>query len=302
MDKAAVKVQRTFLESFLNSHLCNLLAEETVKDTLIFPQDGQASCIEALDVIFGCFYPAFVQWAEFWAMRQKPGQHYSEASPLPPPQRWLRCCNVVTMSTYEIIWTKMVTLCTDEELRSELMKPDPPTVAKLTRIVQEYECAQAGKQGLEAHTHLSPPRDLSRSSNREARPANHAVVHTSNPGASAGSSKPHAMPCVWWDRAHSPRLPDQRGEALGLREEEQGFRPQGPSSGDATRGRPGESLPGVARLGEQGESISVIYVHALPSRGPAQEQSSNNSVCIGQWCHSRFASMCGIAHNNKPIV
>ena len=155
MDKAAVKVQHSFLDSFLNSHLCNLLAEETIEETLIFPLDGQASCIGVLDTIFVRFYPPFVQRAEFWAMCQKPGQHYSEGLAL------CRClgdeCDVVNMKADEIICPKMVTICTDEELRSELMKPDNPTVAKLTRIVQEHERAQAGKQGLDGEHALAAP-------------------------------------------------------------------------------------------------------------------------------------------------
>ena len=79
-------------------------------------------------------------------MRQKPGQRFSEALAL--CRRLGDQCDVLGMTPDEIMCTRMVTLCTDDELRSELMKPEAPTVAKLTQIVQEYERSQAGKAGL----------------------------------------------------------------------------------------------------------------------------------------------------------
>ena len=100
------------------------------------------------------------------------------------------------LNLYELL----VTLCTGEELCSQLMKPETPSVTKLTRIVQEYEHAQAGKQGLgwEAggHTHWLHPRDLSPSLIRRAKPANIAAVRMPSQETSAGSLEPHVMSVV----------------------------------------------------------------------------------------------------------
>ena len=79
-------------------------------------------------------------------MCQKQGQRYSESLAL--CRRLGDQCDVLGMTPDEIMCTCMVTLCTDDELRSELMKPEAPTVAKLTQIIQEYERSQAGKAGL----------------------------------------------------------------------------------------------------------------------------------------------------------
>ena len=146
MHNSILSVQRTLLESFLNSHLVNLLGEEALDGTEINGQNGQQGCIEILDKLFSRFYPAFVQRAEFWAMRQKPGQRFSEALAL--CRRLGDQCDVLGMTPDEIMCTRIITLCTDDELCSEPMNPEEPPVAKLTQIVQEYERSQTGKAGL----------------------------------------------------------------------------------------------------------------------------------------------------------
>ena len=51
MHNSILSVQRTFLESFLNAHLVNLLGEEALDGTPVSAQDGQDSCIDILDKI-----------------------------------------------------------------------------------------------------------------------------------------------------------------------------------------------------------------------------------------------------------
>ena len=58
-------------------------------------------------------------------------------------------CDVTSMTGEEVMCTKMITLCTDEELKAELMKPELPTIPGLMQIVHQYERSQAGKLALQ---------------------------------------------------------------------------------------------------------------------------------------------------------
>ena len=97
---------------------------------------------EKLDLIFQRFYPLFVRRAEIWNFKQKPGQKYSEV--LAMCRRIGDECDVMSMTGEEVICTKMITLCTDEELKAELMKTELP-IPGLMQIVHQYERFQAGK-------------------------------------------------------------------------------------------------------------------------------------------------------------
>ena len=103
--------------------------------------------MEKLDGIFKRFYPLFVRRAEFWNYKQKQGQKYSEALAI------YRCigdeCDITTMTGEEVICIKMITLCTDEELKVELMKPELPTIPGLMTIVHQYEAVQVGQCALQ---------------------------------------------------------------------------------------------------------------------------------------------------------
>ena len=136
--------QRSYLDAVLNPHLATLLRSEAIDDAEIFAQDGW---IEKLDEIFQRFYPLFVRLAEFWNYKQKPGQKYSEALAL--CRRIGDECDITAMTGEEVICTKMITLCTNEELKAELMKPEITTIPGLMHIVHQFEHSQAGKQALQ---------------------------------------------------------------------------------------------------------------------------------------------------------
>ena len=92
-------------------------------------------------------YPLFVRHTEFWNCKQKPEQKYSEAFAL--CRRIGDECDITTMTGEKVICTNMIMLCTDEELKAELMKPEIPTIPGLMQIVHQYERSQAGKQALQ---------------------------------------------------------------------------------------------------------------------------------------------------------
>ena len=71
-----IRIQRSFLDALLNTHLSNLLRDEALEDSQIYAPNR---VIEKLDSIFKRFYPLFVRHAKFWNLKQKPGQKYSEA-------------------------------------------------------------------------------------------------------------------------------------------------------------------------------------------------------------------------------
>ena len=137
---AEVEEQRAHLNICLDQDINNRLGAKVAKDTEVFGENG---CMEVLDEMFRALYPLFTRRAQFFSMKQKPGQEIREF--MIEVRKLADESDLEELTINDLIINKYISGFSDEKLTDKLMQLDDPSIKEVESAIEAYERASTGQ-------------------------------------------------------------------------------------------------------------------------------------------------------------
>ena len=139
LENSTLAKQQAYFRSCLDPTLENSLNPKILPGTPIQPtlDPGQNSCIGLLKEAFVTEYPIFTRRLDYFQVKQKPNQKYSEFYKL--LKKHQAESDVAALDVDALMTMLMMTGCNDQEIRKRFLQEDEKTEANFVKIVTNYE-------------------------------------------------------------------------------------------------------------------------------------------------------------------